>query len=92
MLKVRTSTRFDRDYKRILKRGVSEKKFKKVVSILISGKKLPPKYRDHALTSSKNYKNMRECHIEPDWLLVYQIENDTLTLFLVRTGTHSDLF
>ena len=92
MLKVRTSKKFDRDYKRMLKRGISEKKFKKVISFLIFEKKLPAKYRDHALTDSKDYKNMRECHIEPDWLLVYQIENDTLTLFLVRTGSHSDLF
>ena len=49
-------------------------------------------FRDHALVTSRNYKGMRECHIEPDWLLVYCIEDDLLTLFLVRTGTHSDLF
>lgn len=92
MLKIRTSKKFDRDYKRIIKRGLPEKKLKKVVSILASEKALPPKYRDHALTTSKEYKDLRECHITPDWLLVYRIEKDTLTLFLARTGSHSDLF
>ena len=92
MLKIRTSTKFDRDYKKIIKRGLPEKKLKMVVSILASEKALPPKYRDHALTTSKNYKDLRECHIAPDWLLVYRIEKDTLTLFLARTGSHSDLF
>ena len=53
MLKIRTSKKFDRDYRRMLKRGISEKKFKKVISFLVAEKKLPPKYRDHALTDSK---------------------------------------
>ena len=92
MLKIRTSRKFDRDYKRIIERGLPEKKLKKVVSILASEKVLPAKYRDHALTVSRNYKDLRECHIAPDWLLVYRIEKDTLTLFLARTGSHSDLF
>jgi mRNA interferase YafQ len=60
--------------------------------MLATGPLLPPKYRDHSLVISKEYKNVRECHIEPDWLLVYRIENDELTLYLIRTGSHSDLF
>ena len=62
------------------------------VSMLADRKILPPKYRDHKLTDSKHYKNMHECHIESDWLLIYQIVDDALILRLVRTGTHSDLF
>ena len=52
----------------------------------------PAEYRDHALTNSRNYKGMRECHIQPDWLLVYRIRHEILVLQLIRTGTHSDLF
>ena len=50
------------------------------------------KYRDHLLTNSGNYKDVRECHIEPDWLLIYKVERELLLLKLIRTGTHSDLF
>ena len=64
--------------------------FKKDYKRIKSGQKLDQKYRDHELTG--NYKNFRECHIEPDWLLIYQIENEELILILSRTGTHSDLF
>ncbi len=53
---------------------------------------MPASYRDHSLTNSKNYKGMRECHIEPDWLLVYKVVQETLILKLIRTGSHSDLF
>lgn len=60
--------------------------------MLAEEKPLPEKCKDHALTDSRNYKNVRECHIEPDWLLVYKIESDILILKLIRTGSHSDLF
>ena len=53
---------------------------------------MPEKYRDHKLTNSKDYENVRECHIEPDWLLIYEIIDDELILNLLRTGSHSDLF
>ena len=92
MLKVHFSKQFRKDLARIRKRGLKEKKLDTVVLILAEGKTLPPKYRDHALVISRDYKNLRECHIEPDWLLVYRIENDELTLILARTGSHSDLF
>ena len=63
-----------------------------VVELLCSQCSLPAIYKDHALINSRNYKNVRECHIEPDWLLVYQVFKDELILRLIRTGTHSDLF
>ena len=63
---------------------------KTVVELLAGGKPLPPANRDHALSS--NWANHRECHITPDWLLIYQIKNDVLVLELARTGSHSDLF
>lgn len=72
------------------KRGKDISKLEKVIDILSSGGIFPEKYLDHAL--SGNYSGYRECHIEPDWLLIYKIENATLTLILFRTGSHSDLF
>lgn len=90
MLKLRFSSKFEKDYKRIKKRGCDESKLKCVIKLLQNCEPLPEKYKDHAL--SGNYKGYRECHIEPDWLLIYKIEKDILILTLVRTGTHSDLF
>ena len=72
------------------KRGKDLEKLKYVVNELANQRTLDEKYRDHELTG--NYRNFRECHIEPDWLLIYRIEKGVLTLALVRTGTHSDLF
>lgn len=72
------------------KRGKDLEKLKYVVNELANQCPLDEKYRDHELTG--NYRNFRECHIEPDWLLIYRIEKGELTLALVRTGTHSDLF
>ena len=62
------------------------------VSFYVYEQPLPEKYKDHALTNSRNYKDMRECHIEPDWLLVYKVLREILILRLIRTGSHSDLF
>lgn len=89
-MKIKYHNSFKKDYKRIKKRGRNIEKLKHVIELLASGQKLDQKYRDHELTG--NYKNFRECHIEPDWLLIYQIENEELILILSRTGTHSDLF
>lgn len=72
------------------KRGYDMAKIKKVINDLANGEALEVKYRDHSLTG--DYVGYRECHIQPDWLLVYQIKGDQLILFLVRTGTYSDLF
>lgn len=90
MLKIQYQAKFKKDYKKIIKRGYNPEDFKTVVKILVSGNPLPEKYRDHGL--SGNYIGFRECHINPDWLLIYRIDNDILTLTLLRTGTHSDLF
>lgn len=89
-MKIKYHNSFKKDYKRIKKRGRNIEKLKHVIELLASGQKLDQKYRDHELTG--NYNNFRECHIEPDWLLIYQIENEELILILSRTGTHSDLF
>lgn len=92
MLRPEFTGQFKQDYKRAVKRGCDPQKIEKVISILCAEQPLPAEYRDHPLTNSRNYQNMRECHIQPDWLLIYKIENDQLLLKLIRTGTHSDLF
>ena len=92
MLKVEFTGQFKRDYKLAIKRGCDPNQLQEVVSLLINEQPLPEKYRDHALTNSRDYKGMRECRIEPDWLLVYKVYQDMLILRLIRTGTHSDLF
>lgn len=92
MLKPEFTGQFKRDYKQAVKRGCNPKKLETVISLLCNEKPLPESCRDQGLSDSKNYKNMRECHIEPDWLLIYKAEYKTLILKLIRTGTHSDLF
>lgn len=92
MLKLEFTSQFKKDYKLAIKRGCDPTKLAEVVGLLQEENPLPEKYRDHALVNSRNYKDMRECHIEPDWLLVYRIYRGTLSLKLIRTGTHSDLF
>ena len=92
MLKPEFSGQFKKDYKLALKRGCDPKKLERVITLLCQEEQLPASYRDHALVNSRNYKNVRECHIQPDWLLVYLIENDILTLTLVDTGSHADIF
>ena len=92
MLKAEFTTQFKRDYKLALKRGCDPNSLQQVLTLLIMEEPLPEKYRDHALTNSRNYKGMRECHIEPDWLLVYKVFQETLYIKLIRTGSHSDLF
>ena len=92
MLKIEYQGQFKRDYKLALKRGCNSELLTEVISILANEQELPEKYRDHSLTNSRNYKNVRECHIQPDWLLIYQINKDILTLKLLRSGSHSDLF
>ena len=87
---VKPTTQFKKDYKRAMKRGLKIELLEKVVELLAMGEALPEKNRDHEL--SGNWIGHRECHIQPDWLLVYRIEDDVLVLTLTRTGTHSDLF
>lgn len=92
MLRPEFTGQFKKDYKLAIKRGCDPEKLKKVIELLCNEQQLPESYRDHPLTNSRNYKYVRECHIEPDWLLVYSIEQDRLVLQLIRTGSHSDLF
>lgn len=87
---VKVTTQFRKDYKMALKRNLNIRLLEEVVAVLSMGNPLPEKNRDHSL--SGNWAGYRECHILPDWLLVYRIENDVLVLTLSRTGTHSDLF
>lgn len=81
---------FKRDLKLAVKRKRDITKMDAVVEMLLSGESLPEKYKDHNLGG--NWARHRECHIEPDWLLIYYVENEVLTLTLTRTGVHSDLF
>lgn len=90
MLKVVASGKFKKDLKLAIKRGYNMTLMDEVVTSLSNGEILPLKYRDHDL--SGDYKGCRECHITPDWLLIYEIIEDELVLYLTRTGTHSDLF
>ncbi len=76
----------------MVRQGKDIDKLRQVVDTLIDGKALPPKNRDHTLITTPRFQNCRECHIEPDWLLVYRIERSELILILVETGTHSELF
>lgn len=89
MLDLRYATKFKRDYKNIIKRGYDPQLLQNVITLLCEEQPLPPTYKDHKL--SGNYTGYRECHITPDWLLIYKIEHDVLILTLTRTGTHSDL-
>jgi mRNA interferase YafQ len=90
MLKIRYSSRFKKDYKAIVKRDYNVKHLEEVLNLLVQEKALPQKYLDHPLVG--DYADHRECHITPDWLLIYKIEKEILILSLTRTGTHSDLF
>lgn len=87
---IERTQQFKKDYKLAQKQGLDMEKLKEVITLLAEGKSLPKNNKDHQLKS--NYKDHRECHIEPDWLLIYKIKEDALILTLVRTGTHSKLF
>ena len=87
---VKTTTLFKKDFKLAMKRGLNIELLENVIALLSMGESLPEKNKDHALTG--NWVGHRECHILPDWLLIYRMEDDVLVLTLARTGTHSDLF
>ena len=90
MLTIKYESSFKNDFKRIVKRGYNIKLLEAVIEMLANGETLPEKYRDHSLIG--DYKDCRECHITPDWLLIYKVDGNELILFLTRTGTHRDLF
>ena len=89
---IKYTSDFKKNYKKIKKQGKDVEKLKTVVSKLANGLELEERYRNHMIADSKYYKNCGECHIESDWLLVYQYINDELILVLVSTGSHSELF
>lgn len=90
MLKLQTTARFRKDFKRIKKRGRDVSLLREVLEKLCSKESLEARYKDHALIGS--YIGFRECHIQPDWLLIYAVNDDELTLVASRTGSHADLF
>lgn len=87
---VKPTSQFKRDYKLAIKRGLNIALLKDTIRIIAAGQPLPEEYEDHPLNG--NWKGFRECHIQPDWLLIYSINKNVLVLTLSRTGTHSDLF
>jgi mRNA interferase YafQ len=90
MLEIFYKTNFKKDYKLVKKRGYDIVKLQNIIKMLVSDEKLPEMYKDHQLTG--NYSTYRECHIEPDWLLIYSIYIEENIITFIRTGTHSDLF
>ncbi len=90
MYQVKFTTAYKKAYKLMKKRGIDISLLDEVVDLLRQGRQLEERYHDHGLTG--DLAGFRECHIKPDWLLIYLIENDILTLTLIDTGSHSDLF
>lgn len=88
--RLEVTRQFLRDLKLARKRNLDEEKLNEIIRMLSNGEKLPAKNKDHVL--SGNYAGIHECHITPDWLLLYSIDSALYVLSLVRTGTHSDLF
>ena len=89
---IRYTSSFKKNYKKIKKQGRDIDKLKYIISKLANGLELEEKYKNHILFDDKYYKNCKECHIEPDWLLIYQYIDNELILLLIATGTHSELF
>jgi mRNA interferase YafQ len=91
MYKFQTTTKFDKDFKNnVVKRGYDISLFQAAIDLLLEGNPLPPKYADHALAG--NWAGYRDCHIAPDWLLLYRKDEKALILIATRTGTHSDIY
>lgn len=86
------TSEFKKQFKKVVKQGKNINKFLEVLEKLANGKKLENGYKDHRLINDKYYKNCRECHIEPDLLLIYQYQNTKLILLLIGIGSHSELF
>lgn len=90
MYNVRPTSKFQKDLKRAKRRGYDINLLRDIIKKLAAGEPLPAKNKDHGLYG--DYIGCRECHITPDWLLIYEVDGDDLILYLTRTGTHSDLF
>ncbi len=89
---IRLTSKFKKNYKQIKKQHKDINKLLEVITKLANGEELDAKYRNHRLKDDRIYKNCMECHLEPDWLLIYQINNDELILLLFATGSHSEMF
>ncbi len=87
---LQATTQFKKDCKRMKRRGLDLTSLTAVIELLRKGEELPPEHRDHALVG--DFAGFRECHIRPDWLLIYYIQQERLVLVCARTGSHSDLF
>ena len=90
--KIKYTKEFKKSIKKITKQGKSIDKLLNVIDLLSNKQQLDSKYKDHALYNDKKFKDCRECHIEPDWLLIYKTDNNQLILLLVESGSHSELF
>jgi mRNA interferase YafQ len=90
LLELKQTTQFKKDLRRMVKRGAKLELLGEVIVLLRERKPLPAKYEDHPLTG--NWAGYRDCHILPDWLLIYRIDDEALILTATRTGAHSDLF
>ena len=90
--KIDFTSNFKKQYKKIVKQGKDITKFKIILDKLANNEQLDEKYRDHPLLNDKYYKDCRECHIEPDWLLIYQYQEEKLVLLLINIGSHSEIF
>ena len=90
MLHLETTSQFRKDYKLMKKRGLNLRLLEDILNKLIREEPLETRHRDHALIG--NYRGLRECHIQPDWLLIYAIDKGRLILTASRTGSHADLF
>ncbi len=89
---IQITSRFKNNYKKIRKQGKDINKLIEVLEVLASGEELDEKYKNHKLINDKVFKDCNECHITPDWLLIYKIQDNELILLLFTTGSHSDLF
>ena len=89
---IKSTSKFNRQLKKLSKQNKNLNLISEVITKLANKEELEKKYKDHQLINNRIYKNCRECHITPDWLLIYQIRENELLLLLSRTGTHSDLF
>ena len=89
---VQYTSRFKKEFKKILKQGKDENLFLEVLNSIANGKELAEKYKNHKLINDQTFKECYECHIQPDWLLVYKVQDNELVLLLFATGSHSDLF
>lgn len=89
---IEITSKFKSGYKKVKKQGKDINKLIEVLEVLANGEELDEKYKNHKLINDKTFKDCNECHITPDWLLVYKIQDNELVLLLFATGTHSDLF